>query len=464
MIGLLQMPYVSIECMVSQTWATPAEMARSRWRYVNRVIAAEISAFTRYYDRIIQAERLEHDSGLLLSLIDCPSKSEVAPGEELPDLSVEPQKRTAILLNGLFNHHLDIQGLLLAMKSRLARTSRPVVVAYNPYWSWLYRLANRLGLRSGAEPTTFVTETDLRNLVLLSGYEIARIRPAVFFPWKCLGVGVLLNRLLPAIPLLRALGLVNVVVIRPVIPEAGKRPSLSVVIPARNEKGNIENALKRMPDLDTDIEVIFVEGNSSDGTWEEIQRIVAEYSSRFKLKAFRQTGKGKNDAVRLGFAKASGEVLTILDADLTMPPELLGRFFDAYCEGKGDFINGTRLVYPMEGEAMRFLNRLGNIFFAKALSAVLSTRLGDSLCGTKLLSRHDYERIVRWRADFGDFDPFGDFDLLFPAADLGFGIIDIPIRYRARTYGATNIHRFRHGFLLLRMTLVGLLRIKMGRI
>jgi len=147
-----------------------------------------------------------------------------------------------------------------------------------------------------------------------------------------------------------------------------------------------------------------------------------------------------------------------------MPPELLGRFFDAYCEGKGDFINGTRLVYPMEGEAMRFLNRLGNIFFAKALSAVLSTRLGDSLCGTKLLSRHDYERIVRWRGDFGDFDPFGDFDLLFPAADLGFGIIDIPIRYRARTYGATNIHRFRHGFLLLRMTLVGLLRIKMGRI
>ena len=111
---------------------------------------------------------------------------------------------------------------------------------------------------------------------------------------------------------------------------------------------------------------------------------------------------------------------------------------------------------------MQFLNRLGNIFFAKALSAVLGVRLGDSLCGTKLLARHDYARIVRWRKDFGDFDPFGDFELLFPAAVLGLGIIDIPIRYRARTYGSTNIHRFRHGLILLKMTVIGLLRIRRG--
>src|SRR4030095_10294399 len=158
-------------------------------------------------------------------------------------------------------------------------------------------------------------------------------------------------------------------------------------------------------------------------------------------KAFQQTGKGKADAVRLGFRNASGDVLTILDADLTMPPELLGRFFDAYCSGYADFVNGTRLVYPMEGEAMRPINWLGNVFFAKALSSVLQSRVGDSLCGTKLLARHDYERLERWPNDFGDLDPFGDFELLFPAAVLGLGIIDIPIRYRTRTYGSTNIHR-----------------------
>ena len=228
-------------------------------------------------------------------------------------------------------------------------------------------------------------------------------------------------------------------------------------------EGNIENALKRMPDLGTKIEVVFVEGHSSDGTWEEIQRVIPLYSSKFAIKAFKQSGKGKSDAVRLGFQEATGDLLTILDADLTMPPELLGRFFSAYSTGLADFINGTRLVYPMEGEAMRFLNRLGNIFFAKALSTVLECRLGDSLCGTKLVARHDYARMIEWRKNFGDFDPFGDFELLFPASTLALGTIDIPIRYLARTYGSTSISRFYHGFILLKMTLIGLFRIRLGK-
>jgi glycosyltransferase involved in cell wall biosynthesis len=180
--------------------------------------------------------------------------------------------------------------------------------------------------------------------------------------------------------------------------------------------------------------------------------------------ALQQTGRGKADAVRLGFQHATGDLLTILDADLTMPPELLPRFIDAYRDGVADFINGSRIVYPMEGEAMRFLNRLGNVFFAKALTWVLDARLGDCLCGTKLVRRDDYARMTAWRADFGDFDPFGDFELLFPAASMGIGIVDVPIRYRARTYGTTNISRFRHGMMLLKMTAVGFFRVKLGRI
>jgi glycosyltransferase involved in cell wall biosynthesis len=187
----------------------------------------------------------------------------------------------------------------------------------------------------------------------------------------------------------------------------------------------------------------------------------AEYGGKFRILSAQQSGRGKADAVRLGFSMATQPLLTILDADLTMPPERLGRFYDAYRAGLGDFINGSRLVYPMEGQAMRFLNLLGNIFFAKALSYVLGVPLGDSLCGTKFLSRKDYERMVAWRRDFGTFDPFGDFELLFPAALLRLGIVNLPIRYLDRTYGSTNISRFRHGFQLLRMVLVGLLRIKL---
>jgi hypothetical protein len=433
-----------------------------RWVYAYRTVAAEISVLSRYCDRLVQVGVRTEDSGVLFDAIRCPSKVKVAQIKDLKPFSSYRDDRTAILMNGDFNYSLDIQSLLSELKGKLNRASRVVVVTYNPYLSFLYRLANRLGLRSGEQPITFLTKTDLHNLAVLSGYEVVRIRPTLFVPWRLLGLGSLINFIFPAIPVLRSLSLVNVLFLRPVIVET-KKPSLSIVIPARNEKGNIENALKRMPDLGCDLEVIFVEGHSSDGTWEEIERVAAAYAGKFRIQAHRQTGKGKNDAVRLGFSRATGELVTILDADLTMPPEKIGRFYDAYCLGQADFVNGTRLVYPMEGDAMRFLNRLGNVFFAKALSTVLDTPLGDSLCGTKLLTRHDYQRIVRWRQDFGDFDPFGDFELLFPAALLSLGVIDIPIRYLARTYGSTNISRFRHGFMLLRMTLIGLFRIRMGR-
>jgi hypothetical protein len=434
---------------------------RSR-RYVNQLIAREISSITRYFDQVIQWLPRKEDSGYLLSQIEAKSKSTVGESDVFPDLTGETDKRTAVLLNGTFNHSFDIQGLLMNLKPRLSRTSRVVVVAYNPYLSGLYRLANVLGIRKGPPPTTFVTETDLNNLARLSGFEVVRSRPLGYSIWRLMGLGSLINSILPVIPGIRSLGIASVITLRPRIRSA-YRPSLTVVIPVRNERGNIENALKRMPDMGCATEIIFVEGHSTDGSWEEIQRVVAAYSSKFQLRAVRQAGKGKGDAVRLGFAMSTGELLTILDADLTMPPEFLGRFYNAYCEGLADFINGTRLVYPMEGEAMRRLNHLGNIFFAKALSAVLGNRLGDSLCGTKLLARHDYARMVAWRKDFGDFDPFGDFELLFPASTMALGIVDIPIRYRERAYGTTNISRFRHGFMLLRMTLVGLFRIKLGK-
>ncbi|HUI46966.1 MAG TPA: glycosyltransferase family 2 protein [Nitrospirota bacterium] len=403
------------------------------------------------------------DSGLLIAALDCQQKELIKEFDTFPDLSSEQTTRTAVLLNATINHHFDVEGLLRQIAPRLSRTSRILIVAYNPYLSWLYRLANRIGLRKGEVPTTFITRIDLENIAKLAGYTIVRTRLGVYFPWKLFGFGTILNHVLSSIPIVRWFGLVYLAVLRPIAPEAsGDHPSLSCVVPARNERGNIENCIRRFPNLGCDLEIIFVEGHSTDGTWEEILRVKEVYGTRFNIKAFQQSGKGKKNAVRLGFSQARGELLTILDADLTMPPELLGRFYSAYCKGHADFINGSRLVYPMEGNAMRFLNRLGNVFFAKALSWVLDTQLGDTLCGTKLLARHDYKRMVAWQRDFGDFDPFGDFELIFPAAVLGLGIVDVPIRYRNRTYGSTNISRFRHGFMLLKMTLVGLYRIKLG--
>lgn len=435
-------------------------MARFK-RFRDSWNAREISAVSRYFDQVIFWPKHPTDSGELAALVEAREKSELGSDQELASLKFAPGSRPLLVLNGIFNFHLDIQKLLLETYPRLPRGGRLLVVAYNPYHRWAFALATALGLREGELPATYLTRTDVRNLAALSGFELTRIRSTCHCPFWLFGLGPWLNRLAQAIPLVRWLGFSSVILLRPVKPEPHP-PSLSVVVPARNEKGNIENAILRMPRVAPRTEVIFVEGGSSDGTWEEIERVRNAGAPGLEIKAVKQTGTGKCDAVRLGFSQATGDVLTILDADLTMPPELLPRFYDAWREGKGDFINGTRLVYPVEGGEMRFLNRVGNGFFAKALSYVLDVSIGDSLCGTKLFARADYLRLAEWRRTLGEFDPFGDFELLFPAAVLGLGIRDIPVRYRARTYGRTNISRFRDGWVLLRMTVIGFFRIKLG--
>lgn len=430
--------------------------------HLNQLLAAELNEFASYYDSLIHVAARANDDGRLFSMLRSSRKS---TADSVASLHLERGRRNVLFLNGNLNHQYDIEGFLRELFDKVAREDRVAAVVYNTYLRGIYSLANRLGIRKGELPSTFFTQSTLGNIARLAGFEIVRARPVGFLPFRLFGLGTQLNNLLRAIPLVRWLAFAEIVLLRP-LKTGTTAPSLSIVIPARNEKGNIENALKRMPSFrSADLEVIFVEGHSTDGTWEEIQRVIKAYGadgSGLRMLALQQQGKGKADAVRLGFSRASGDLLTVLDADLTMPPELLTRFYDAYVSGKGDFINGNRLVYPMEGEAMRFLNWLGNIFFAKALSFVLETPLGDSLCGTKLVAREDYRRFVEWRRNFGDFDPFGDFELLFPACVLGLGVADVPIRYGARTYGSTNIHRFRHGFILLRMTLIGFFRIRMG--
>jgi hypothetical protein len=425
-------------------------------------VAAEVSRVARISDLVVGFGPERDGADLVFEGIEHSRKSTVVSAG--PGAFGEEGEAALVLLNGNLNSSSDVQGLLEGLRPFLARRSRVAAVIYNPYLSWLYRLADRFGLRDGPPATTFLTRVSLEGLARLSGYEVVRYRPAAFVPFRLLGIGTLLNMVLPAVPGLRWLGLVTVALLRPLPAGGARRPSLSIVIPARNEKGNIEAALERLPSFGAPVEVLFVEGHSTDGTWEEIERVAGVWDGRAgrSVRTFRQPGAGKADAVRLGFSKATGDLVTILDADLTMPPELLPRFYEAWVSGVADFVNGSRLVYPMEGESMRFLNRIGNVAFAKALSFVVDARFSDTLCGTKLLARADAERLAAWRREFGDFDPFGDFELLFPAASLGLGTVDVPIAYRARTYGTTNISRFRHGLQLLRMTLVGLFRLKLA--
>jgi glycosyltransferase involved in cell wall biosynthesis len=269
----------------------------------------------------------------------------------------------------------------------------------------------------------------------------------------------LFNTIVGKISPFKRLALTNVFVARPKAQPVAEEPGVSVIVPARNEAGNIAALFARMPAMGPRVELVFVEGHSSDDTYAVIEQQMRAHPE-WPCQLHRQQGSGKGDAVRLGFAQARGDVLMILDADLTMPPEELPRFYRVLLAGQGEFVNGVRLVYPMAGDAMRVLNLVANHWFSWAFSWLLGQPVKDTLCGTKVLWKRDYERIVANRAYFGDFDPFGDFDLLFGAAKLGLKITDLPIRYRERTYGTTNIRRWEHGWLLLRMTWFALWRMK----
>jgi hypothetical protein len=441
-----------------------ARQYRSGWKkYVYGLIGAEISSTTRFCDECVQIEPKGYDTGLLFDAIECTTKSCLDDVKKVEDHHEDRKKRRAFLLNGNFNYLVDIQQQLEELYLKFSRYSRLFVIVYNPFLGLLYNLASWFRFRAAPKPDVYLTEKSLRTFARLAGYEVVRVRPSVFIPFKIPLVSCLVNKILPVVPLIRRFSLIWIVVLRPVVPEKNK-PSLSIIIPARNEAGNIEDAIQRMPDMPgTSIEILFVEGNSTDDTWQRIQDEIQKSHKQLRVKAFKQPGKGKNDAARVGFDNATGDLVTILDADLTMPPEMLPRFYEAYCQGLGDFINGSRLIYPMQDEAMRPLNRMGNLFFCKMLSWVLGIPISDSLCGTKFYSLDDYKRFVSWRERFGDFDPFGDFEMLFASSELALGVIDLPVQYRARTYGETNISRFRNGLELIRMTAIGFFRILMGK-
>lgn len=367
----------------------------------------------------------------------------------------------AVVCDRLVHSVLDVKALLEGLNARLADDGRIYLTVFNFLWELPTRLAERVGWKRPAPTANWLSDSDFRNLFDLTGLEIVRAEDRMMLPLGVPGLSAGLNQVLARVPPLERLTLYRIYVLRKRRREpVPRRLSVSVVVPARNEAGNIQAAIDRTPVMGGDTELIFVEGNSTDDTWATIQRCLAAYRGPLKLSAYQQTGKGKGDAVRLGFSKATGDLLMILDADLTVPPEDLPGFYEVAARGQADFVQGTRLVYPMERGAMRFFNKIGNVAFSQLFTYLLQQPIRDTLCGTKVLRRHDYQRIAANRAYFGDFDPFGDFDLIFGAARLNLKIAEIPVRYRDRTYGETNISRWKHGVLLLRMSMIAARKLK----
>ncbi len=368
-------------------------------------------------------------------------------------------KFDVIVLSDLVNDLWDVQDVLVQLRPLCTANTRLLINTYSRVWQLPLKIAENLGLAKPNLEQNWFTVPDLDNLFRLTAFETLRAWTELLFPVQIPVITALLNKGLVRFWPFNQMALTNFVLAKPTAEPGNKQFTVSVIIPARNEEGNIKSIVKRVPEMGSGTELVFVEGNSTDQTFAKIQEVAAANPHR-RFQVLQQAGKGKGDAVRLGFSRASGDIFMILDADLTVPPEDLPRFYDALVSGKGDFINGVRLVYPMEQQAMRTLNFIGNKLFSMTFTWLLGQTVKDTLCGTKVLWKTGYERIAANRAYFGDFDPFGDFDLLFGAARQNMKIIDLPIRYRERTYGTTNIQRWKHGWLLVRMVFFALRRLK----
>jgi SAM-dependent methyltransferase len=349
----------------------------------------------------------------------------------------------------------DVRRLFDALHMVSHSKTRIIIYSYSRLWQPVLKLAEMLGLKQAQPEDAWIPQEEVSTMLHLSDWDVVREDRQIVFPIYVPLLSEVLNRWIGHLPMFDALSLMFGMVARPrLIRHPGSmksEPSVSVVIPCRNEEGHIAPMVARLPRLAPNSEYIFVEGGSKDGT-EAAIKLAIERNPEKPLRFLKQEGKGKGDAVRLGFGAARGEVLVILDSDMGVAPEDLPSFVSVLSRGQAEFVNGSRLVYPMAGKAMRFLNLLANKFFAALFSWILGQNCRDTLCGTKVLYRADYERIAANRSYFGDFDPFGDFDLLFGAARLNLHIVDLAVRYHEREYGETNINRFAHGLLLLRMS------------
>ncbi len=379
------------------------------------------------------------------------------------DISID-EKFDTIVLSNLIGYSDDIQLIFEKLHTVCHERTKIIVTYYNHLWEPLLKFGEILGLKTKTPNQNWLTKIDIRNLLLLAGFDVYRETRRMIFPIYIPLISWLLNKYIGQLPLIRLLSINNYSFAQPKSeirnPGMDEKYSVSIVIPARNESGNIENALKRIPAFGKWQEVIFIEGHSTDDTWEKIKDVKERFSSSHRIKAAQQEGKGKNDAVRKGFSMAEGDILMILDADLTVPPEDLPKFYNVIAGNQGDFVNGCRLVYQMEKQAMDFINMLGNKFFSLLFSWLLDQPLKDTLCGTKVILKKDYLKMEVNRSYFGNFDPFGDFDLIFGAHKLNLRIVELPIRYKERTYGNTNISRFKHGLLLIRMCFFAMRKIK----
>ena len=379
-----------------------------------------------------------------------------ADAEELP----LTETFDVVILSDLVGSVGDVWRVFRELKKVSRADTRVILTYYNYLWEPILQFGERLGLKMPQPQQSWLPLRDLVNMLELAGFESVKQGKYLLFPLYIPGLSTLLNRFVAPMPWIDELGLLTSLVARP--KPAPREYSVSVIVPCRDEADNILPLVERLPLWSAGTELIFVDGASKDATVSRVEEAIARGRKGLDIRLLHQPKpKGKAEAVHIGFRAAKNDILMILDADLTVQPEDLEKFYLIMAEGRGEFVNGSRLTYPMHQKAMRFLNLIGNRFFTAVVSWLLGQRVRDTLCGTKVFFRRHYADILAVRDELGPLDPFGDFDFLFGASYSNLKIVELPVRYHERTYGVTKISRFQHGFQLLWMCWIVMLKLKL---
>ena len=357
------------------------------------------------------------------------------------------KKYDLIIITDLFEVSSDIYELLKTTRDKLNNNGKILISTINPKWRRVLRFSEIINIKKQIRKSSNTKLKKIVSSARSSGLELNYFYTKQIFPFKLLGFGRVLNKALELIFFKFNLGIKSYILFSN-ITFLKTEMSKSVIIPAKNESKNLEILFESFPKLSSLNEIILICAESKDNTL-EMGKDISKKKSDLKIKVIKQESKGKAGAVFEALEHTTGELIAILDSDISVEPETLPSFFEIIESGHGDFVNGTRLIYPIENKSMRFLNRLGNKFFKFAVSSVIRNPLSDSLCGTKVFRRSHINRIISWRKDLNNLDPFGDFDFLFSAAYYGEKISEYPVHYKARIYGKTQINRFRDGFKLI---------------
>tara|TARA_B110000977_G_scaffold125183_1_gene160299 strand:+ start:1495 stop:2904 length:1410 start_codon:yes stop_codon:yes gene_type:complete len=335
-------------------------------------------------------------------------------------------------------HQKFITKNLIDLNEKIDNECRVIVLSKSIFWSTLINFYKKIK-NIGPDKNNFLPYSNLRKIFLNTNFEIVKNEKIIFFPFQFSLLTKFINQIF-RFPVLNFFCMINLTVLKKVQKKnyqaEGKK--ISFIIPCKNEGGNIKFFYEKIINSTINAEFLFGNDNSSDNTLDEIKKLQQAIPNK-EIKIYDGPGVCKSENVYKGINLASGEIILIYDADLTVSFDDLVNSINLLLKTDADFINCTRMIMPQQKNAMKFLNFYGNLFFAFLFSILFKQKITDTLCGTKIFFKKDWEQIKKYNNTWGAKDLWGDFDLLLGAYKNNLKIVENPISYTDRKEDETKM-------------------------